>query len=310
MRARSRAFNVAADGSLSDDATFGTGGAMSLGDPDCTLFTGSCDIEASAISLVGSGNAILGPYVVYAIGDTACNPPGGLCAVGNYPLQILRLSPTTGALLSRNTVVLHDSAAGNGGVDSHARDIVATRGALVGGCFSDMTYALASVIGNCNFNGTFTQYRRGAAVIRVDGYGNADSGFTGGGTLIFGGQAAENCPPGDTPTAEPKALALASYGRLAVVGSTSDKASSPAHSDGFLAVIRVDREGVADYAVHPALMYDGQPWGNFAGFDDVVASDGGTFTAAGPATTGYNAYQFGTTRFRSDRIFADDFSNP
>ena len=304
-------FDIAADGSISDDAAFGSGGVMSLSDPGCTVSTGYCDISAAAISLVGSGNAILGPYLVYAIGDTHCSAPSGTFCAGDFPLQILRLSPQTGALLSRSTVFLNDPASGNAGLDSRARDIVATRSALVGGGFSDAAYALASATGHCiDENNVYADYRRGAALLRIDGNGDADGSFAGSGVLLFGGPSGPSCPPSGTPTAEPKALALGAYSRLAVVGSTSDKANSPTHSDGFLAVVRVDREDVADEAVHPALMFGGQPWGSFAGFEDVIAYDGGTFSATGPVTTGYNAYQFGTTRFISDRIFADDFSSP
>jgi len=299
-------FDLAADGSVSNDNTFGSAGGTSIVDPDCTVTEGDCYLQATAISLVGSGTFVLGPYVVYAIGDYACNPNLGIfCTEGDNPLQILKLSPSSGALLSRSTTVLHDPAAASGALESHARDIVASRSALVGGGFSDSTYALASVKAQCS-DGLY--YRRGAAVIRIDGNGNADTGFAGNGTLLFGGQpVGPTCPPGEAPTAEPKAITLGAYDRIGVVGSTSDKAANPTHSDGFLAVIRADLGGIADYAVHPALHYNDAPWGNYAGFNDVISYDNGTFTAAGSVTTEYNAYQFGTTRFKTDRVFADDY---
>jgi hypothetical protein len=253
---------------------------------------------------VGSGTFVLGPYLLYAVGDDFCNPKGVFCIQGDSPLQILKLSPITGALLGRSSAVLHDPVAATGALDSHARDIVASRSALVGGGFSDSAYALASVSAQCS-NGIY--YRRGAAVIRIDGNGNADTSFAGNGTLLFGGQpVGPGCPPADTPTAEPRAMALGPYDRIGMVGTTSDKAADPTHSDGFLAVVRADLAGVADYAIHPALHYNGAPWGNYAGFYDVIAYDNATFTTTGSVTTEYNVEQFGTMRFKSDRIFADD----
>jgi hypothetical protein len=291
-------FTVGADGTLDADPAFGTGGRSSLRDYSCTYYTGDCDFDAEAISLVGSGNATLGVYEIYAIGSYInCH---ALC-VGDVPLQMISLSPTSGSLIGRSILAVSDAQAGGRSLDVRARDIIARRDVLVGGGFADSVYLLASARQCGNLKG------RGGALLHVDGNANPDPAFGADGVLLFGGEPAPSCPAADAAAADPQAMALGAYGRLAVVGSVTDTAVDPGHSDGFLAVLRTDLGGVADYAVHPALKYDSSPWGSQAGFNDVIAYDGGTFTAAGTMTTASAAAQFGTARFRSDRIFADDF---
>lgn len=295
-------FVVGADGALTDDAAFGSSGRSVIRDYTCTYYTGDCDFDAEAISLVGSGNATLGVYEIYAVAEYRAWYGGGL-VVGPAPVWVTKFSPTTGSLIWRKVLILHDPDQGGQEFDLAPKDIVATRSVLVGGGFSDSAYLLARTRGPCApFDPS------GAVVARIDGDGNLDSTFGDGGLVRFG--TPQPCPASDVATADPRAFAFGAYDRLAVVGSTHDGSSSPVSSDGFLAVLRTDRGGVADYAVHPALQYNGSPWGSQAGFNDVIAYDGSTFAAAGTMTTAASAAQFGTARFRSDRIFADDFASP
>lgn len=292
-------FTVGADGALTGDAAFGSGGRSDIRDHTCTYYTGDCDFDAVAISLVGSGNATLGVYEAYAVARWCAFCRGGL-VVGGSPLQVTKFSPTTGSLIQRSVVELAEPGPGGLLFDLDPRDIVATRSVLVGGGFADSVYLLARTGNPCAGN-----YPGAGAVALVDGSGTLDPTFGTGGFVHFGTPQA--CPAADVATADPQALALGAYDRLAVVGSVHDGAVNPAESAPFLAILRTDLGGVADDSVQPALQYNGTPWGSLAGFYDVIATDGATFTAAGTMTTASAAAQFGTARYHSDRIFADDF---
>ncbi|MEO7323443.1 MAG: hypothetical protein ABIW82_01295 [Dokdonella sp.] len=145
----------------------------------------------------------------------------------------------------------------------------------------------------------------GIGVLKLDGNGALVNSFWAGGQHAFGGDNSGACTGGgeaDTPSA----LAL-DGNRLAIVG-TRRLSASPGAFEPLLATLSTTDGAVTDFRVQPPLRQDGTPWSPGNGWNDVVASGNGTFTATGALIDQFLSPPiFGTARLRSDRIFANGF---
>ncbi|MEO5558634.1 MAG: hypothetical protein ABIR10_03035, partial [Dokdonella sp.] len=293
-------FDLASDGTLTVDTSFGHvgNGAIDQPMPDGLCASPPCSGVASAVTALRTETPSPTIYIVgYAIQQGA-----------DWDAMVMAIDGSTGDLASTfgsgsGIYTINGAVPGTSSNDI-GRSIVATTS---GSPTSDVIYVGATWEQPC---GSVSAITKLFASVPLPGgpFTTPDFFWATGGTLLFGGDAsAAPCSNGSHVTV-PRAMAI-DGNRLAIVGQDDLIGVITLLRGPMLAIVRVSDGVLTEFTDHIALRADGTAWG--ASSLDAIVSDGnGRFVATGTMRDSHstlNGQLFGTMRFAADRIFGDGF---
>ena len=287
-------------GTLIVDTAFGHSGngAIDHAMPDERCDAPPCSLYARAVTALRTDTAA---PTLYIVGDA---PNVG----SDWNPFVMAVDGTVGDLATTfgsgtGIYVQYGDLAGSSKLDSGHAIAASTSGSAT----SDIVYLASGYAQHCGEATAITKLR--ASVTLPGGTSTLpDYNWGDGGTVLFGGDGSAICGAG-THVTVPNAMVL-SGARLAIVGRDEIAGIITPLRGPTLAILRVSDGALTEFHDHLALRGDGSVWGP-SSLDDLAAAAGGRFTASGTIQDAQSAggQLFGTARFASDRIFADDYEN-